>query len=45
MILAGDVGTGKTELAESIGDRIARDLNVNPKEIDKAVQQAATEVS
>lgn len=28
VILAGDVGTGKTELAESIGDRIARDLAV-----------------
>lgn len=28
VILAGDVGTGKTELAESIGDRIARDVNV-----------------
>jgi SpoVK/Ycf46/Vps4 family AAA+-type ATPase len=28
IILAGDVGTGKTELAESIGDRIARDVGV-----------------
>jgi len=26
VILAGDVGTGKTELAESVGDPIARDL-------------------
>jgi AAA+ superfamily predicted ATPase len=26
VILAGDVGTGKTELAETVGDRIARDL-------------------
>jgi AAA+ superfamily predicted ATPase len=28
VILAGDVGTGKTELAESVGDSIARALNV-----------------
>lgn len=28
VILAGDVGTGKTELAESVGDPIARDLGV-----------------
>jgi AAA+ superfamily predicted ATPase len=26
VILAGDVGTGKTELAETVGDRIARDI-------------------
>ena len=26
LVLAGDVGTGKTELAESVGDAIARDL-------------------
>ncbi len=26
VVLAGDVGTGKTELAETVGDRIARDL-------------------
>lgn len=28
VILAGDVGTGKTELAETVGDPIARDLGV-----------------
>lgn len=28
IVLAGDVGTGKTELAETIGDPIAHDLNV-----------------
>jgi tRNA A37 threonylcarbamoyladenosine biosynthesis protein TsaE len=28
VILAGDVGTGKTELAESAGDPIARSLGV-----------------
>jgi AAA+ superfamily predicted ATPase len=28
-VLAGDVGTGKTELAESIGDPIARKLSLN----------------
>lgn len=28
VILSGDVGTGKTELAESVGDPIARDLGV-----------------
>lgn len=28
IILAGDVGTGKTELAETVGDRIARDTKV-----------------
>lgn len=28
VILAGDVGTGKTELAETVGDQIARTLNV-----------------
>jgi len=26
VVLGGDVGTGKTELAETVGDRIARDL-------------------
>ena len=26
IVLGGDVGTGKTELAETVGDRIARDL-------------------
>ena len=29
IILAGDVGTGKTELAESIGDPVARRLNID----------------
>jgi hypothetical protein len=28
VVLAGDVGTGKTELAETVGDRIARDTGV-----------------
>src|SRR5579863_4841362 len=28
-ILAGDVGTGKTMLAESIGDTVARDSNIH----------------
>ncbi|EAR25267.1 ATPase of the AAA+ class [marine actinobacterium PHSC20C1] len=28
IVLAGDVGTGKTELAESVGDPIARSLNL-----------------
>jgi AAA+ superfamily predicted ATPase len=28
VILAGDVGTGKTELAETVGDRLARELNI-----------------
>lgn len=30
-ILAGDVGCGKTELAETIGDTIARELDINVK--------------
>jgi hypothetical protein len=29
VILAGDVGTGKTELAESFLDAVARDLGIN----------------
>ncbi|CAA9354664.1 MAG: AAA ATPase, central region [uncultured Chloroflexia bacterium] len=29
-VFAGDVGTGKTELAESVGDPIARSLNLDP---------------
>lgn len=29
IILAGDVGTGKTQLAESIGDPVARKLGIN----------------
>ena len=29
MIFAGDVGTGKTQLAESIGDPVARQLNIS----------------
>lgn len=29
VILAGDVGSGKTELAETIGDRVARQENIN----------------
>jgi len=29
VILAGDVGTGKTELAETFGDTVARSLNVD----------------
>ena len=29
LILAGDVGTGKTQLAESIGDPVARQLGLN----------------
>ena len=29
VVLAGDVGTGKSELAESIGDAVARQENVN----------------
>lgn len=29
IVLAGDVGTGKTELAESVGDPIARSLNLS----------------
>lgn len=29
IVLAGDVGTGKTELAESVGDPIARTLNLS----------------
>ena len=29
MIFAGDVGTGKTHLAESIGDPVARQLNIS----------------
>ena len=28
LILAGDVGTGKTQLAESVGDHVARDLGI-----------------
>jgi AAA+ superfamily predicted ATPase len=28
VVLAGDVGTGKTELAETVGDQIAREMNV-----------------
>jgi AAA+ superfamily predicted ATPase len=28
VVLAGDVGTGKTELAETVGDAVARDLKV-----------------
>ena len=28
VVLAGDVGTGKTQLAETVGDAIARELNV-----------------
>jgi len=28
VVLAGDVGTGKTELAETVGDAIARELSV-----------------
>ena len=28
VVLAGDVGTGKTELAETVGDQIARELSV-----------------
>ncbi|MGE5563033.1 MAG: AAA family ATPase [Bacillota bacterium] len=28
IILAGDVGSGKTELAETIGDQVARDLSI-----------------
>lgn len=31
VILAGDVGTGKTELAETIGDAVARDLGKDVK--------------
>jgi AAA+ superfamily predicted ATPase len=29
IVLAGDVGTGKTELAESFADAVARDLGIN----------------
>ena len=29
VVLAGDVGTGKTELAETIGDAVARDMNID----------------
>ena len=29
LILAGDVGTGKTQLAESVGDPVARELSMN----------------
>ena len=28
VLLAGDVGTGKTELAETVGDGVARQLNL-----------------
>lgn len=28
IVMAGDVGTGKTELAETMGDQLARELNV-----------------
>lgn len=31
IILAGDVGTGKTEVSETIGDRVARSNNINVK--------------
>ena len=36
VILAGDVGSGKTELAESIGDAVARQENVpsNPPSVE-----------
>ena len=29
IMLAGDVGTGKTELAENVGDVVARQLNID----------------